>query len=83
MCIINVLGCAEILTIKITAISRTGKFQFESEIMFKLCCVAPVPTGKLYWMELPFTHKNGDFSNKTKLLSAYLESVIFFWKQQT
>ena len=44
MCIINVLGCAEILTIKITAISRTGKFQLESEIMFKLCCVAPVPT---------------------------------------
>ena len=44
MCIINVLGCAEILTKKITDISLTGKFQFESEIMFKLCRVAPVPT---------------------------------------
>ena len=44
--------------------------------MFKLSCssFADKKTTAVYWIELPFTHKNGDFHNRTNLHCADLES---------
>ena len=71
------MGCAEMFTKKNHGHNLLVNFSLSLTLgMFKLSrsSFADKKTTAVYWIELPFTHKNGDFHNRTNLHCADLES---------